>query len=230
MQTDTDPSESPFNAIPPVVIGLFVVIVLVEAALTLAGRGIIGGQAGIGWRLAAIEDYGFSPAVWDQVTVQGNWSFDIIKRFVTYPFVHGSFTHAIFAAVLLLALGKYVGEVFHPVAVLIVFFAASIFGAVVYGILIRENYPLFGAYPPVYGLIGAYTYILWVRLAKSGQNQLRAFRMIGLLMALQLVYALLFGGQPTWVADVAGFVAGFGLSILVAPGGWPAFLRRVRQR
>ena len=203
MQTETDTPETPFNAIPPVVIALFVVIVVIEAAVSLAAQGVIGGQAGIGWRIAAIEDYGFSPTVWDLVTEQGNWSFDIIKRFVTYPFVHGSFTHAIFAAVLLLALGKYVGEVFHPIAVLIVFFAATIFAAVIYGILIRENFPLFGAFPPIYGLIGAYTYILWVRLSRSGQNQLRAFRMIGFLMALQLVYALFFGGQPTWVADVA---------------------------
>ena len=93
-----------------------------------------------------------------------------------------------------------------------------------------KNFPLFGAFPPIYGLIGAYTYILWVRLARSGHNQFRAFAMIGFLMALQLVYAVLFGGQPTWVADVAGFVAGFSLSILVAPGGWTAFLRRVRNR
>ena len=35
-----------------------------------------------------------------------------LPRLVTYPLVHGSFTHALFAVVMLLALGKMVGEIF----------------------------------------------------------------------------------------------------------------------
>lgn len=223
------PPQSPFNTIPPVVIALFAVLMGIEIVLTMAQQGFIGGPAGLGWRVAAIGDYGFSPAVWDEV-VRGNWSVDILRRFVTYPFVHGSFTHALFAAVLFLALGKFVGEILNPLAVLGIFLFSTIAGAVVYGIIVSRNIALFGAYPPVYGLIGAYTYILWLRLGQLGQNQLLAFRMIGFLLALQLLFGLLFGGQPTWIADVAGFAAGLGLSVLVAPGGWSSFLARMRNR
>jgi membrane associated rhomboid family serine protease len=221
--------QSPFNAIPPVVIGLFVVLMVIELSLTLAQQGFIGGAGGVGWRIAAIEDYGFSPAVWDEI-MRGNWTFDLLKRLFTYAFVHGSFTHAIFAAVLFVALGKFVGEIFHPLALLAVFAFATIVGAAVYGMIVSRNIPLFGAYPAVYGLIGAYTYIMWLRLGRLGQNQLQAFRMIGFLLALQLLFGLLFGSQPTWIADVAGFVAGLGLSVLVAPGGWTSFLHRMRNR
>ena len=220
----------PVNPIPPVIIGLCVIIVAVELALSLAHAGMIGGQQGIGWRNAAIQDYGFAPSVWDQIIEQRDYSFNILKRFVTYPFVHGSTTQAIFGVVILLALGKFVGEVFHPVGVLAVFFLSAITGAAVYGATVGPNIGLVGVYPPDYGLIGAYTYLQWLRLGRMGENQLRAFRMIGFLMALQLAFAMFPGGSPTWIADISGFVTGFALSMLLAPGGWAAFVRRMRNR
>jgi len=220
----------PFNAIPPVALLLCAAVLVVEAALSLADAGLIGGPGAIGWRVAAITDWGFSPAVWDQIALRGNWSGDMLFRFVTYSFVHGSFTHALFGAVILLAMGKFVGEVFGNLATLAVFLFAALVGAVVYGIVLTENVALFGSYPGVYGLIGAFTYLLWLRLGKTGQNRLRAFRLIGLLMALQLLFGVLFGGGSAWIADVSGFVAGFALSPLVSPGGWVAFVARLRTR
>jgi hypothetical protein len=45
-------------------------------------------------------------------------------------------------------------------------------------------------------------------------------------MAIRLVFGLLFGSDGTWLADLVGFGVGFGLSILLVPGG----LARLRQR
>ena len=47
---------------------------------------------------------------------------------------------------------------------------------------------------------------------------------------IQLVFALLVGGGKDWVADIAGFAAGFGLAFLVSPGGWAAVKRRIRRQ
>ena len=223
-------TEMPVNPLPPVVIALFVAIMLIEAVLSLASQGLIGGAQGVGWRINAVQDYAFSPAVWEQVVERGDWSFDVIKRFVTYPFIHANFTHAVFGAALLLALGKFVGDVFHPLSVLAVFVVSSIVGAVVFGITVQVNLPLIGVYPAVYGMIGAFTYLMWLRLGQMGQNQYRAFQLIGFLMGIQLLFGLLFGGDKGWIADVAGFVTGLLLSPLVAPGGAAAFLRRLRKR
>ena len=220
----------PVNPIPPVIIGLCAVILVVEVMLSLAGAGLVGGQQGVGWRVSAIQDYGFSPAVWDQMVGRGDYSFDIIKRLFTYAFVHGSFTQALFGMAILLALGKFVGDVFHPLAVLAIFVFSGIVGAAVYGATVSQNVALFGVYPADYGLIGAFTYLQWLRLGQMGENQLRAFQMIAFLMAIQLLFALLFGGSPAWIADVAGFATGLVLSTLVAPGGWSAFMRRMRNR
>ena len=225
-----DPTAMPVNPIAPVVIILVLAIAGVEAVLSLAAAGLLGGQAGIGWRHAAIGDWAFSPAVWDLVTDQGNRDWPVMRRFLTYGLVHGSFTHALFGAALLLALGKFVGDIFHWAAVLAIVVAGLVAGAVVFGVILDGPRPLFGCYPAVYALIGAFTYVLWLRLGRQGENQLRAFRLIGMLMALQLLFGLIFGAEPSWIADLAGFVAGLAVSIPLSPGGLSALRDRLRAR
>ena len=223
-------NESPVNPIPPVVLALAAVIFGVEVAFQLGARGLIGGQDAVGWRLAAVTRFAFVGDVFDQMIALGVWPLRHVMRIVTYPFVHLSFTHTLFVLVFLLALGKMVAEVFSPWAVLVVFFGSAVAGAVVYALVLDSPYPLVGGYPAVYGLIGAFTFLLWVKLAQTGGPQSRAFMLIGFLMGIQLVFGLLFGGGQDWVADLAGFGAGFGLSFLVSPGGWGRVVDRLRQR
>lgn len=220
----------PVNSIPGAVVAFAAAIMGIEIVFQLGAAGLIGGPQAVGWRIAAVEDFGFSPAVWDRVAVAGDFSFAMVKRFVTYGLLHGSFTHAIFATVLLLALGKFVGEGMGQAAVVTVFIVATVGGAVLFGLIAPGNQPLIGAYPGVYGLIGAYTYVLWLRIGRAGGPRIAAFRMIGFLMAAQLLFGVIFGAQSTWIADVAGFVCGGVATVLVAPGGWGAFLSRLRAR
>lgn len=220
---------SPVNPLPPVVVALFLIIIGVEATLSLAARGIIGGPAGIGWRLDAIQTYAFSGLIFDWMWDNGQWPLEHLIRFVSYLFVHGSFTHALFVCVMLLALGKMVGEVFSGLATLSVFIVSGVIGALGYGIIIEDQAPLFGGFPGVYGLIGAFTYLLWLKLGELGAQQVRAFTLIGFLMGIQLVFSLLFGVQNDWIADVIGFATGFALSFVVSPGGFSR-LREKMQR
>lgn len=228
----TDPDQrapeiiSPVNPLPPVVVALFLMIAGIEATLSLAARGIIGGPAGIGWRLEAIQNYAFSGPIFDWMLANGLWPAEHMIRFVSYLFVHASFTHAVFVCVMLLALGKMVGEVFSAFSTLAVFVVSGAVGAAGYGGLMNDDVPLIGGFPGVYGLIGAFTYLLWLRLGELGAQQVRAFSLIGVLMGLQLVFGLLFGSQNDWVADVIGFITGFAMSFVVSPGGWA----RLRQK
>ncbi len=222
--------ESPFNTIPPVALALVLVIAVIELAFQLRLMGFVGGQGVDDWRQMARDDWAFAPAVIDVMWERGLYTVDLLKRFVTYAFIHGSFTHALWATVLLLAMGKFVGEAYRPLPFLMIFFGSIVAGAVVYGLLASRNFPLIGAYPGIYGLIGAYTYLMWLTLGRMGENQYRAFTLIGMLMGLMLVYAMLFGSTPWWIAELAGFVTGLFLAPLVAPGGWRAFLSRLRQR
>ena len=227
--------ESPVNRLPVVVIILTLLIIGIEVVFQLANQGIIGGPRGIGWRIDAIDRYGFSPRVLELVG-QGQLDFDLLKRFVTYPFVNLELTQVAFCAALTLALGKFVGEAFGEIRLLAIYLITSVAGAIVFGFFARGTYPLSGGFAPVYGLIGAYSYILWLRLGSSGRNQLLAFRLIGVLLLIQLIFGVVFGiissspPAPTWIAELGAFCAGFGLALVVAPGSWSTFVARMRQR
>lgn len=222
--------ESPINPLPWVVWAMVAPMVALEMMFNLAEAGVIGGQQGVGWRVAALEQYAVWPAYWRQQFAAGAFDFEMLIRFFAYPFLHISPTHAVFSIVILLAMGKFVGEVFRPLATALVYFASAAFGGLVYASIPSIDVPLMGAYPGDFGLIGAFTFMIWVRLAGTGLNQLRAFTMIAFLLGVQLLFGVLFGGGPEWVADLSAFVAGFFLSFIASPGGWQRALARIRQR
>ena len=226
-----DPNLAPpFNPLPPAVAILFLLLAGVEAALSLGNAGIIGGPGAIGWRLGLIREYGFSGDIFDWMVANDQWPLEHVKRLVTFPFVHMGFTHALFAAVLLLALGKMVAERMGQITFLLIFFGSGIVGAVFYALLLDDPVWLAGAYPNVYGLIGGYSFVMWRQLAGQGARQYRAFSLIAVLMGLQLIWSVLFEAGTIWVAELFGFFCGFGLSFILAPGEWAKIRASIQQR
>ncbi|WP_300060791.1 rhomboid family intramembrane serine protease [uncultured Roseobacter sp.] len=227
MSDHHDPS--PVNPLPPVVVILFLAIAIPEAAFSLGARGLIGGNEAVGWRLASVQSYAFSGDIFDWMVSNGRWLPEHLLRFLTYSFVHTGFTSALFAAVLLLALGKLVGETIGQLAVLVLFFGGAVFGALVYGVLLNDPNWLIGGFPAVYGLIGGYSFVMWQSLAARGEEQLRAFSLIAILMGLQLIWGIFFDVGNGWVADLAAFFFGFGASAALVPGGMARLLSALRR-
>lgn len=221
--------EPVVHPLHPVVLLLAAGFVIPELIFALGGTGFVGGPGASGWRLAAIQDYGFYGQIIDDGLERGIWTLDRLKRFVTYPFVHLSLTQALFAGVFVLALGKSVSDAFGGVAAFLVFFVSPIAGALAFGLVFDDPSPLVGGYPGAYGLIGAFTYLLAAQLAARGERQVRAFMLIGVLLGIQLLFTLLFGSNSTWIADAVGFAAGFLLSGIVRPGGWAGIVARIRR-
>ena len=228
MQEDTN--VSPINPLPPVVAALFIIMIGIEVVFALGARGIIGDMNALGWRVAAVETYGFNGQILDWMLINGIYPAEHLIRFMSFLFLHASFTHAIFVGIMVLALGKMVGEVFSQVATLTIFLLSGVFGAAVYGYVLNDPHWLIGGFPGVYGLIGAFTFLQWLHLRVLGKSQRRAFSLIGVLMGIQLVFGVLFGGANDWLADAAGFAAGFGLSFVVCPGGWRKIKDLLRRR
>ena len=218
--------QSPINPLPPIVVALALLIFGIELVMQAGARGFAGGPEAIGWRVEAFRTYAFSGPILDWMIENGRWPLEHVKRFVTYPFVHLSFTHAAMVLVFLLALGKMVGEVFGTLAVLVVFFVSAIVGALAYGLLLNDPTPLIGGYPAVYGLIGSYTFMMWIGLTGPSNSSFRAFRLIGILVGIQLLFGLVFGSNKDWLADIFGFGTGFAVSFLLVPGA----VRRIRDR
>jgi len=228
-----DLNASPINPLPAVVVVFALAIAGVELTLQAAERGFLGGADGAGWRLEAIRAFAWFDAVLDWMTETGRTPPEQLMRLVTYPFVHGGFAHAAFTIVFVLAIGKMVAEVFSSLAFVVIFVGSGVVGALIYAAFLTTPVALVGAYPPVYGLIGAMTFMLWVRARVEGTNQARAFGLIAALLAIQLVFNLIFGGGNEWVADIAGFLTGFTLSFVLAPDGTRrvlATLARLRRR
>ncbi len=228
-QNDPD-FEPPFNKLPVVVVILFLLMAGVEAVLSLGEAGIVGGPSAIGWRLSLVRDWGFSGDLFDAMIAQNYWTPQHVARLITYPFIHLSFTHALLAIVLMLALGKMAAEVMGQFAMLALFMVSGIVGALTYALLLDDPVWLVGAYPSVYGLIGGYSFLMWRRLAATGEKQMKAFTLIGMLMGLQLVWSFIGTVGNGWVAELSGFACGFLLCFICAPGEWTRILQRLRQR
>lgn len=222
--------EAPFNALPPMVVALALVLGGIEIVFQIGALGVVGGPEAVGWRLSALQEFSFIDDVFEQMQMLNIWPFEHVRRFFTYAFVHVSFTHCAMALVFILAMGKMVGEVFGNIAVLVIFALCTVAGALAYGLILDTARPLMGGYPAAYGFIGAYSFVLWVGYGRSGENRLAAFRLIAFLMGIQAVYALLFGGGQETVADLAGFAMGFVLSVLFVPGTMGRILTKLRQR
>ncbi len=234
----SDQTQAPLNRLPAITWALALPMIAMEVVVNAAANGLVGGPAGIGWRSQAIQDFAFSPDYLRQMLILWQFPLDGLYRPFTYGIVNTDLTQALFVIVILLALGKFVGEVFAWWAVLAVFLAASLAGALAYTAVPFTHGGLIGGYPPVYGLIGAFTYIQWMRAAGAGAARLRAFRLIGFLMGFRLVFGIVtlvsYGFDQSlgwdWTAELAGFATGFLLSFAVSPGGWGRVLAAIRAR
>lgn len=220
--------QSPFNQLPRVVVALAVVLAGLEVLFQLSSLGLLGGPSGLGWRQGAIEQFGVFDRVWAWMVQNGTWPWEHLRRFVTYPLIHDDAMSALFVIVFVLAMGKMVGEVFHPLAVLAIFWLSAIAGALAFVVILNEPQQLVGGFPGAYGLIGAFTFLLWANLVVRGANQYRAFSLIAMLMAIQFGFGLLSGAFGRAVSDLAGFATGFLLSFLLSPGGWGRVLAKLR--
>lgn len=231
-------NENPVNPVPAVVWMLALPIIASETYFALGRLGFVAGGTGMGAaaRQLMVERTAFAPdfiiRAWDRHSVGGAQ----LWRLITYPFVHYSLTHALFVTVFLLALGNMVARAIRPWAVAALFAASAVGAGLVYalvaGLLPQLTFePLVGGYPAVYGLLGAFTFLLWTRLGQEHANQLRAFSLIGFMLGFQQIFGLLLGGSgKSWIAEVAGFAIGFLLSFVLVPGGPSRLRRAIRHR
>lgn len=216
---DRDLTAPPINPLPWIVWVLALPLIAVEVVVQLGASGLVGGPEALGWRLRAVDLFAFSPDHLRFMMVNAHWVPEILYRQISYVLVQGDITSTLFVVALLLALGKMVGEIFRWWAVALIFLGSAAFGALFYTLVLPSNsYALIGGFPAVYGLIGAFTFIMWMRQRASGGEQWRAFTLIGMLLAVQLFFGMFSGGNQ-WVAELGGFGAGFLMSFLVAPGG-----------
>lgn len=208
---------SPLNPISKVVLALTFTIIAVEVVLQLAEAGLIGGSEGIGWRLKAVQYFGFHDSVFEYITQNRVVQPNVVWPFFTYPFVPTSIGRVAIGAAMVLAMGKTISESFSSTAVVVIFLVCSISGAIVFGLVNDGGRPLTGIFPVMYGFIAVYTWILADELYKAGKSMMPAFRIVAMFFAFRGVFALIFGLRNSWTADLTGLIVGFLLPFILAP-------------
>ncbi|MDT2018827.1 MAG: rhomboid family intramembrane serine protease, partial [Planktomarina sp.] len=154
----SDPTKPVINHLPAPVIVLVLILTLGEFYITGAEARFWGSSES---RIALIRQVAFLPEIFQRSLLAGIWVPELFLRLITYPFVHGSLLQAVFAGVLTLALGKFLAEVLGSFAVILIFFGSSMFAALGYSFFTNDSFPLFGSFPAAYGLIGAFTFVLF---------------------------------------------------------------------
>ena len=225
--SDTSPPPV-FNPMPPVIVALFAVIGVVELWFTL-GPNFVSGTDTVAWRMQAIERFGVNPQVVQWMIETNLYPLDHIARFVSFSFIHSSMLNTAVSCALFLAMGKMVGSAFPSIALLVFFLGSALVGAMVFSLAVPDGGWLYGSFTGIYGLIGAYTFMMWLtfRVHKAPQGQ--AFHLIAFLMGIQLLFGMIFGGNSTWIADLFGFLTGFVLSFFFIPGGFSHVLEMLRK-
>ena len=159
----SDYNRSPIvNPIPTSILLIFFGIILVEAFLVFGFGGPLGKTDTTIERLTLVQNYGVPPNLATWMFETGNFSIDYVSRFIVYPFINLSGLSVVFAAVLLLALGKMVGEVFTSFSVILIWLLSTFFAAFFYSISATDEQILVGSFPGVYGFVGAYTFVSWI--------------------------------------------------------------------
>ena len=217
-----------FNPMPPVVVALFAVIGVVELWFTL-GPNFVSGTDTVAWRMRAIESFGVNPQVIQWMIENNHYPLDHLARFVSFSFIHSSMLNTAVSCALFLAMGKMVGSSFPSIALLVFFIGSALVGAIVFSFAAPNGGWLFGSFTGIYGLIGAYTFMMWFTLRVNKAPQGQAFHLIAFLMGLQLLFGMIFGGNITWIADLIGFLTGFVLSFFFIPGGLSHVLEILRK-
>jgi rhomboid protease GluP len=227
-----DLNASPLNPLPGAVWLLLLAVAGAEVVLLAATAGWIGGPSAIGWRLEAIQRFAFSGAIQEWMTDNARAPLRHLLRYVTYPFVQAGPMPAVFVLAMLAGLGKAVGDGLGPVRLLVAALLPPIVAAVVFGLILggHELAWLIGAWPMVFGLVGAYTWMLWERAGGDGARQRRAFGLIGVLMLARLGFGLLAETGHGWIADLVAFGVGLGLAAITRPGSWTRLRSLVRHR
>ena len=198
--------NEPLSPPPISILGLVAIIAGLELIFSAGSAGLLGGPEAERWRYIAIFDYGFMNRTGlDPVLGRGLISGNGISLFA-YPLVHYSFTETLFSVVLLLSVGKLVGEFQTDAFLIAVFFWGSAAGGICYGLLPSADIPLAGSMPGLFGMLGAFTCVTITR-PKGPIFQLTVGIPIAL-FGIQLFSSLVFGMPPVWMAVAGAYFAG----------------------
>lgn len=191
---------------------LAVVLVLIEGSLLLGA--LVGGR-GEALRSLALEYGAFWPGLlYDWVP---NYAGQSWAMFLTYGFFHGGPVHLVVNLITLFSLGRIVIARAGVAKFAVLYLAAMVGGAVVFGLLAQGPQPMVGASGALFGLAGSV--LAWDYLDRFSESLplWPVGRAVVLLLALNLVLWWAMDGLLAWQTHLGGFLAGWVMAMLLDP-------------
>lgn len=215
--------------LPPLVWALLLALGAVELTFWAGAQGLVGGAQAPGWRLLAVERFGFAAPVQHWMVATRQAPPEHLLRYLSYPLIHAGPAHAALSAVLLAALGTFTARHHGQGALALLLMLPGALGAAAFGALTDGPGWLLGATPTVLALVGAWTLAQW-RKASNPRARLAALGLIGSFILARLALGLLVETAATWIAELTAFAAGLILAAALTPGTLRRALARLRLR
>ncbi len=196
--------------IPWIIAALIAVCVLIELLLQAIGFGLLDGSR--------TRVYHFV-AFWSGVLRDWppNYAAQPVTMFVTYGFFHAGFFHLLVNMITLWSVGPILVDRVGTFRFLVLYFASMVGGAAAFGLLAEKLLPMVGASGALFGLAGAFLSWNYVDRFATGLNLWPIARVIGLLIAMNVVLFIATGGQLAWETHLGGFVTGWVTALLLDP-------------
>ncbi len=199
------PATSPLP-FPPAVLGLALLCAVPELLLLGADWGLWGSAR---WRPLAYQNGAFWAGLlhgW-----QPNYTAQPVTMFLSYAWLHAGPGHLAGNLLALVWLGPGVVARRGTAGLVIIWTAATLGGAVAFGLLTANPAPMVGASGALFGLAAAWT----VAEVRGGHGlRARAVRALGivlLLVGLNAAAWALQGGHLAWETHLGGFLAGLAM-------------------
>jgi len=197
---------------PAMLWAIFAVCVVVELCLAGSDFGLWGTGR---WRSLAYQNGGF----W--IGLLGSWRpnypLQAVFMFATYAFLHNGIMHLAVNMLTLFVLGRVVVERIGQIRFFSLYILAMVGGGAGFALLSDVPQPMVGASGALFGLAGAIAAWEYVDRTAAEERLWPVFRLVLLLLLLNLVLWWAMDGQLAWETHFGGFVSGWVIAFLVDP-------------
>ncbi len=208
-----DPGLS-HRPVHPLLWGIVGVMVAAELLFSAVEAGLLGPALG---RMQAFTLFAFWDSLFEAARSGQAFHAQVVWTPVTHAFLHAGWLHLAMNAAAFLGLGHMISSHAGIGALLRLFVASAVAGALLYGLISDFWGPMVGASGVVFGCLGLITSWQEQALRRRGLDRSPIWARIVGLVAINALLDLAMGGLLAWEAHLGGFLAGWVMAYSLRP-------------
>lgn len=148
---------------------------------------------------------------------QPNYASQPYVMFFSYAFLHGGMVHLVVNMITLISLGGAVCDRVGGFGFAVIYAAAVLGGALIFGLLTQSTQPMVGASGGLFGLAGAVLAWNYIDRFNARRRLWPVARVILFLVALNLALWWAMDGLLAWQTHLGGFIGGWIAALVINP-------------